>query len=66
MEAKEAFLGAGGKTYFYIPALNSNTLWLDALEGLVNRHLQGWNTAHEDNATLNQRQAAAQAIGAIR
>jgi protoporphyrin/coproporphyrin ferrochelatase len=66
MEAKEAFLGAGGKTYFYIPALNNNVLWLDALEQLVNRHLQGWNTSHENNTVLNQRQAAAQAIGAIR
>ncbi len=64
MEAKEAFLGAGGKSYFYIPALNESPEWLDALEGLVERHLQGWNTHIETSAVLNQRQAAAKAIGA--
>jgi ferrochelatase len=64
MEAKEAFLGAGGKSYFYIPALNENPEWLDALEGLVQRHLQGWNTAAETPAVLAARQASAKAIGA--
>jgi protoporphyrin/coproporphyrin ferrochelatase len=65
IEAKEAFLGAGGKSYFYISALNENAEWLNALEGLAHRHLQGWNTDVETAVTLNQRQASAKALGAL-
>lgn len=44
LEGKAEFLGAGGKEYHYIPALNEHPLWIDALAGLVERHLQGWPT----------------------
>jgi ferrochelatase len=39
---KSRFLEAGGGEYFYIPCLNENEDWIDALETLVLRHLQGW------------------------
>ena len=42
LEAKAAFLSAGGKEFAYVPALNEQPLWIDALGRLVERHLQGW------------------------
>jgi protoporphyrin/coproporphyrin ferrochelatase len=66
MEARDAYLGAGGKAFHYIPALNESPLWLDALQALVQRHLQGWTLGHEPADTLAARQAAALAIGAQR
>ena len=42
LECKTAFLSAGGKEFAYIPALNEGALWIEALAGLVERHLQGW------------------------
>ena len=44
MEAREAFLHAGGEGFSYIPCLNSNPVWLDALTDLTEQHLQGWPT----------------------
>lgn len=42
MENKEAFLGAGGKTFHYIPCLNENPDWIEALADLSLRHLGDW------------------------
>jgi protoporphyrin/coproporphyrin ferrochelatase len=42
MEAREAFLSAGGKAFHYIPALNDSQPWIQALVGLVQDNLQGW------------------------
>jgi protoporphyrin/coproporphyrin ferrochelatase len=64
MEAKEAFIHAGGKTFHYIEALNEAPLWMDALQALVQRHLQGWALTEESALELKQRQAAAVALGA--
>lgn len=44
LEGKAIFLGAGGKEYRYIPALNETPRWIEALASLVERHLQGWPT----------------------
>ena len=43
-EASEAFTQAGGKTFNYIACLNDQPVWIKALTGLVERHLQGWET----------------------
>ena len=43
-EAHEAFVEAGGKTFNYIACLNDQPAWTAALTGLVERHLQGWDT----------------------
>jgi protoporphyrin/coproporphyrin ferrochelatase len=44
MEAREAFLHAGGKEFHYIPCLNDDPEWITALCNIAQNHLQGWNT----------------------
>jgi protoporphyrin/coproporphyrin ferrochelatase len=56
MEAREAFLHAGGESFSYIPCLNDDPAWLDALTGLAEQHLQGWPTRTAEPAA--ERQAA--------
>lgn len=43
MDAQSQFLKAGGKAFQYIPCLNSEPMWLDALAQLVLKHTQGWD-----------------------
>ncbi|MDX1592669.1 MAG: ferrochelatase [Gammaproteobacteria bacterium] len=42
VENKRVFLTAGGRTYHYIPALNTRPDHVEALAGLVERHVSGW------------------------
>ena len=44
MEAREAFVGAGGEAFHYIDCLNARPRWIEALADLTERHLQGWPT----------------------
>ncbi|WP_307689209.1 ferrochelatase [Variovorax ginsengisoli] len=44
MEGREAFLHAGGKTFHFIPCMNDSAVWIDAMTGLAERHLAGWDT----------------------
>ena len=39
---REQFHAAGGKQYQYIPCLNADALWLEALADLARRNLAGW------------------------
>lgn len=39
---REQFHEAGGEEYRYIPCLNDQTAWIEALTDLTKRHLQGW------------------------
>lgn len=39
---REQFHEAGGEDFHYIPCLNDNPQWIDALENLVRENLQGW------------------------
>lgn len=39
---REQFHAAGGTQFHYIPCLNDNAAWLDALAALAQKHLQGW------------------------
>lgn len=39
---REQFHEAGGKQYQFIPCLNDNPVWVDALADLTKRNLQGW------------------------
>ncbi len=41
-EAREAFLGAGGEEFNYLPCLNDQHEWIAALAALAIRHTQGW------------------------
>ena len=65
MEARAAFLKAGGKVFHYIPCLNEDPEWITALYNLTQRHLAGWNTltTPEPQALAASRQAAL-ALGA--
>jgi ferrochelatase len=43
-EGRDAFLQAGGAAFHYIPCLNDDPAWIEALGGLAQRHLAGWPT----------------------
>jgi len=64
IEARAAFLDAGGKAFHYIPCLNNSPEGMKALAGVALRHLQGWDTAPTSQAELQQRKARAIAQGA--
>jgi ferrochelatase len=49
MEAREAFLHAGGKTFNYIECVNDSPDWIRALTDLAERHMQGWPTLQADD-----------------
>jgi ferrochelatase len=42
MECKTAFLGAGGKTFGYIPCLNERPDWIAALAAILQRQIPDW------------------------
>jgi len=65
MEAREAFLHAGGETFHYIPCLNDDPHWVSALGELAQQHLAGWPTlaAPDEHAQAASR-AEALALGA--
>jgi ferrochelatase len=65
MEARAAFLKAGGQTFFYIPCLNDDPEWITALCNVTVQHLSGWPTLEAPNAkTLAASRTAALAAGA--
>ncbi len=64
MEARHAFLEAGGKAFYYIECLNDSPQWLAALSELSIRHMGGWATAAADPVALAASRAQATALGA--
>ncbi len=65
MEAREAFLHAGGKEFSYIPCLNDDEAGITALAAVAQQHLGGWDTQElADPRTLAASRAAALALGA--
>ncbi|WHZ11279.1 MAG: Ferrochelatase, protoheme ferro-lyase [Burkholderiaceae bacterium] len=44
-EARQAFLGAGGAAFHYIPCLNDLPAWITALCDIAQRQIAGWPTA---------------------
>lgn len=44
MEGKHLFQSAGGGDYHYIPALNDDPTWIDAMQAIALEHLQGWES----------------------
>jgi ferrochelatase len=68
MEAREAFLHAGGKSFNYISCLNDDPTWIDGLADISEQHLQGWPTTLADSAQQAAKSAAvrgrAAALGA--
>lgn len=63
-EAREAFLHAGGAEFHYIACLNDAPAWVQALGGLVRRHLQGWESQGPSQAELQAQAERARALGA--
>jgi ferrochelatase len=65
MEAREAFLHAGGQVFHYIPCLNDDPEWITALCNVTQQHLLGWNTMDvPDPRALQVSRDAALALGA--
>ena len=60
MEAREAFMNAGGKKFEYIDCVNDSPDWIRALTDLTERHLQGWPTLKADDpmALMESRERA--------
>lgn len=48
MEVKTEFLAAGGGEFHYIPALNENSAWINALGEMTLSNLAGWVSAQWD------------------
>lgn len=65
IEAREAFLGAGGAEFEYIPCLNDQHEWIAALTAIALKHLQGWDTqGRPEPAALKLQRERALAAGA--
>lgn len=65
MECREAFLHAGGKQFSYIPCLNENQPWIEALTALSLNHLGNWlNITPPDTASLARQASRARELGA--
>jgi ferrochelatase len=59
-EGRDAFIAAGGKEFHYIPCLNDEPAWINALGALAEKHLAGWPTrdAADADVLARSRQAA--------
>jgi ferrochelatase len=64
MEARAAFVEAGGKTLQYIPCLNDRHEWIAALRDIALRHMQGWDMAAPSDAELQAQRDRALRLGA--
>jgi ferrochelatase len=65
IEAREAFLHAGGSEFHYISCLNDAPDWITALSDITEQHLAGWPTrSAADSQKLGASRAAALALGA--
>ncbi len=65
IEARQAFLHAGGQEFHYIDCLNDQPEWITALCGVALQHMGGWATqAPPDAAALEASRARALALGA--
>jgi ferrochelatase len=42
IEGRHIFLSNGGKSFSYIPALNDNSDWIIAMQGIILENLEGW------------------------
>jgi ferrochelatase len=42
IEGRHIFLNNGGKSFSYIPALNDNPDWINAMQGIILENLEGW------------------------
>ncbi|TAL56596.1 ferrochelatase [Pandoraea sp.] len=64
IEGRRQFLAAGGKTFHFIPCMNTAPAWITALGEIAALHLQGWPIRQPDAAALERSRARAEAHGA--
>ena len=64
IEARDAFLGAGGREFRFIPCLNDRDDWIRALADLALQHLQGWPLQPAEAAQRQGQQQRAKKAGA--
>ena len=64
LEAREAFLQAGGREFHYIPCLNASAGGVAAVAAVARRHLQGWPLSPPDAAELARQRERALQVGA--
>jgi ferrochelatase len=68
MEGREAFMHAGGQSFNYIPCLNDEPAWIEAMTTICEQHLQGWPTtedaAAQHSAALKSVRPIALSMGA--
>jgi ferrochelatase len=65
IEARQAFLEAGGTEFDYLPCLNDQHEWIAALSAVAVQHLQGWpTTSSSDPGALEAQRQRALAAGA--
>lgn len=57
IEARAAFMKAGGKRMRFVPCLNDAPAFIRALTDLTRAHLSGWPCERPDNAAVEQRDA---------
>lgn len=58
LEARTAFLKAGGTDFHYIPCLNESGPWIAALADLVERQMSGWQVARLSDDLQQRRESA--------
>lgn len=67
IEGRDAFLQAGGKELSYIPCLNDQPEWINALCSVAQQHMGGWPTQQAvDPLQQEQTRQRASALGAGR
>ena len=64
MEVREAFLTEGGEVFHYIPCLNDEPRWIEALAGIAHQHLAGWPLDAPSPAERDVSRAEALRLGA--
>ena len=65
MEAREAFMHAGGQKFNYIACLNDSPVWISALAAISAQHMAGWDTqTAPDAVALAASRVHALALGA--
>jgi len=65
MEVRAAFLTAGGEHFHYLPCLNENPAWIEALANLCERHLSGWPLQAPTHDIRERQATRAKALGAL-
>lgn len=66
IEARDAFVEAGGRQFNAVPCLNDRPDWIAALADLTERHLQGWLHEPAGASELQAQRERAIALGASR